>query len=313
MKISLIGGGNIGGTLAHIIYRKNLAKELVILDVNEGMAKGKALDLAQSGPLRSSNLTINGSSNYEDIKDSKVIIITAGISRKPGMSRDDLLNTNASIIKDIGGKIAKYAPDAFVIVITNPLDIMTFVAYKTTGFAKEKIVGMAGVLDSVRFCYFLAQELKVAPAEIKAIVMGSHGDTMVPLINYCSVAGVPIRKFIELGIITSEKINSIIMRTKNGGAEIVELLKSGSAYYAPAEAAIEMAESYIKDQRKILTCSVNLNGRYGVNEDIFCGAPVIISDQGIEKILELKLEDEEERMFKASIAASQELAAKISL
>lgn len=311
MKISLIGGGNIGGTLAHLIALKRLANEVLIVDINEGVAKGKALDIAQSLPIIGSDIKISGTSDMDQIKDSSVIIITAGLPRKPGMSRDDLINTNAKIIKDVSEKIATQAKDAFVIVVTNPLDAMVWCAKKFTGLNSKMVVGMAGVLDATRMNYFLAEELNVSVSDVHSIVLGSHGDSMVPLIRYTTIAGIPLQEYIKIGMISQEKVDAIIERTKHGGAELVHLYKNGSAYYAPAASAIAMAESYILDQKKILTCSVCLNGYYGINYDVFSGVPVIIGKGGAEKIVELNLEPNESELFHKSIEASRELTVKL--
>jgi malate dehydrogenase len=311
MKISLIGGGNIGGTLAHLIALKKLANEILILDINDGVAKGKTLDIAQCLPMIGSDVKISGTSNMDYIKDSSVIIITAGLPRKPGMSRDDLINTNAKIINEISAKIALHASQAFVIVVTNPLDAMVWCVKKVTGFNSKKVVGMAGILDTTRMNYFLAEELNVSVSDVHSLVLGSHGDSMVPLIRYSTIAGIPLQEYIDMGMITQEKVNSIIERTKNGGGEIVQLFKTGSAYYAPATSAIAMAESYINDQKRILPCSVCLNGYYGVDYDVFSGVPVVIGKNGVEKIIELNLNTHEKQMFNDSILASKELTSKL--
>jgi len=281
-KISLIGAGQIGGTLAHLICIKELA-DVVLFDVAEGIAKGKALDIAQSTSVDGYDINLSGTSNYEDIKNSDVIIITAGIPRKPGMTRDDLLETNLKIIKQVAEGIKKNSPNAFVICITNPLDIIVMVLQKYSGLPTNKVVGMAGILDSSRFKYFLSQELKVPVKNINTLVLGGHGDTMVPMPNRTTVNGKPLNQ-----IIKKEKLDLIIDRTRKGGAEIVKLLEKGSAFYAPAASGIEMAESYIKDLKKTLPCAAYLNGEYGVN-NLYAGVPVIIGSSGVEKVVEFTL------------------------
>ncbi|WP_339047407.1 malate dehydrogenase [Candidatus Mesenet endosymbiont of Phosphuga atrata] len=307
-KISLIGAGNIGGTLAHMIALAELG-DVILLDVNEGIPQGKALDLAQSSAIDKFDISIIGSNNYEDIKDSDAIIITAGIARKPGMSRDDLLSINTSVMKEVGGNIKKYSPDAFIIVITNPLDAMVWVMKQATNVPSNMIVGMAGVLDSARLSYFLAQEMGVSVKDISAFVLGGHGDTMLPLTHYSTVCGIPLTDLIDMKMITKEKINEIFKRTRNGGKEIVELLKSGSAYYAPASSAVCMLKSYLKDQKRILPCAAYLNGEYGVY-NLFIGVPAIIGKNGIEKVIEVKLSDEEKMQFTKSVEAVEELVAQ---
>nr|4PLH_A Chain A, malate dehydrogenase [Apicomplexa]4PLH_B Chain B, malate dehydrogenase [Apicomplexa]4PLH_C Chain C, malate dehydrogenase [Apicomplexa]4PLH_D Chain D, malate dehydrogenase [Apicomplexa]4PLW_A Chain A, malate dehydrogenase [Apicomplexa]4PLW_B Chain B, malate dehydrogenase [Apicomplexa]4PLW_C Chain C, malate dehydrogenase [Apicomplexa]4PLW_D Chain D, malate dehydrogenase [Apicomplexa] len=304
-KISLIGAGNIGGTLAHLIAQKELG-DVVLFDIVEGMPQGKALDISHSSPIMGSNVKITGTNNYEDIKGSDVVIITAGIPRKPGMSRDDLLSVNAKIMKDVAENIKKYCPNAFVIVVTNPLDVMVYVLHKYSGLPHNKVCGMAGVLDSSRFRYFLAEKLNVSPNDVQAMVIGGHGDTMVPLTRYCTVGGIPLTEFIKQGWITQEEIDEIVERTRNAGGEIVNLLKTGSAYFAPAASAIEMAESYLKDKKRILPCSAYLEGQYGV-KDLFVGVPVIIGKNGVEKIIELELTEEEQEMFDKSVESVREL------
>jgi len=313
MKISLIGGGNIGGTMAHLLTLKQLAKEVLIVDLDEGLAKGKALDIAQSASVDGSCVKVSGTKEISDISGSDVILVTAGIARKPGMSRDDLLNTNANIIKDIAKNIAKFAKDAFIIVVTNPLDAMSWVMKKFTGFDKSRVVGMAGILDTARMNLFLATELNVALSDVKSFVLGSHGDSMVPIIKYSTIGGIPLEEFIASGKISKEKIKAIVERTKSGGAEIVNLLKSGSAYYAPAASAVEMAESYIKDQKKTLPCSVCLNGHYRIKEDIFCGAPTIICKDGATKIIEISMTEKESKMFNHSVSEAKKLIDLVSV
>jgi len=300
-KISLIGAGQIGGTLAHLISIKELADDVVLFDVAEGLAKGKALDIAQSTSVSGSNINLIGTSNYEDTKNSDVIIITAGIPRKPGMSRDDLLETNLKIIKQVAEGIKKTSPKAFVICITNPLDVIVMALQKYSGLPTNMVIGMAGILDSSRFKYFLSQELKLPVKNISSLVLGGHGDTMVPMPNQTKVNGKPLNQ-----MITKEKLDSIIERTRNGGAEIGKLLQKGSAFYAPAASGIEMAESYIKNLKKILPCAAYLNGEYGV-KSIYAGVPVIIGNNGVEKIIELSLNKDEKANFDLSIKAVREL------
>ena len=305
-KISLIGSGQIGGTLAHLIGLKELVKEVVMFDVVEGIAKGKALDIAQSSAVEGFDVNFIGTSNYDDTKDSDVIIITAGIPRKPGMTRDDLLGTNLKIIKQVGEGIAKSSPNAFVICITNPLDVIVMALQKYSGLPKNKVVGMAGILDTSRFKLFLSKELRVPITKIDSFVLGGHGDTMVPVPNRTTIDGKNLTDFIKNGKISRERLDSIISRTRKGGAEIVKLLGNGSAFYAPAASAIDMAESYIKNKKKILPCAVYLNNKYGVN-DLYAGVPAVIGSNGIEKIIELDLDDEEKKNFNISIAAVNEL------
>ena len=299
-KISLIGAGQIGGTLAHLISIKELG-DVVLFDVAEGLAKGKALDIAQSTSVSGSNINLTGTSNYEDTKNSDVIIITAGIPRKPGMSRDDLLGTNLKIIKEVAEGIKKTSPNAFVICITNPLDVIVMALQKYSGLPPNMVIGMAGILDSSRFKYFLSQELKLPVKNIDSLVLGGHGDTMVPMSNQTKVNGKPLNQMIK-----KEKLDSIIERTRNGGAEIGKLLQKGSAFYAPAASGIEMAESYIKDLKKTLPCAAYLNGEYGVN-NLYAGVPVVIGKNGVEKVVEINLSSEEKELFKLSIKAVEDL------
>ena len=310
-KIALVGAGNIGGTLAHLIGLKDLG-DVVILDVNSGTASGKALDIEQSSVVEGFNSNMKGTDNYKDIEDSDVVIVTAGIARKPGMSRDDLLNTNTAIIKSVAEGIKKHAPNAFVIVITNPLDAMVYVMQKVTGFSPNKVVGMAGVLDSSRMSLFLAKEFNVSVEDVNSFVLGGHGDTMVPLVRYSSVAGIPVPDLIEMGWTTKSKIDEIVQRTREGGAEIVKLLGNGSAFYAPASSAIAMAEAYLKDQRKILPVAAYLNGEYGV-KGLYIGVPVIIGRNGVEKIIEVKLNASEVTMFNRSVEAVKKLTEETKL
>jgi malate dehydrogenase len=299
-KITLIGAGQIGGTLAHLITIKELG-DVVLFDVAEGVAKGKALDIAQSTSVDGFNINLIGTSSYEDIKNSDVIIITAGIPRKPGMTRDDLLGTNLKIIKQVAQGVKKNSPNAFVICITNPLDVIVMAFQKYSGLPTNRVVGMAGILDSSRFKYFLSQELKVPVKNIESLVLGGHGDTMVPVLNQTRVSGKPLNELIK-----KEKLNLIIERTRQGGAEIGKLLQKGSAFYAPAASGIEMAESYIKDLKKILPCAAYLNGEYGV-KNLYVGVPVKIGKNGVEKVIEIDLSVEEKKQFDNSIQAVQRL------
>jgi len=305
-KISLIGAGQIGGTLAHLIGLKELADEVVMFDVASGIAKGKALDIAQSSSVDGFNVNFSGTDNYEDIKNSDVIIITAGVPRKPGMSRDDLLGINLKIIKQVAEGIKTHSPNAFVICITNPLDVMVMAFQKYSGLPANKVVGMAGILDSSRFKLFLSKELKVPVKDIDAIVMGGHGDTMVPLPRFTKVSEKPLLDLVKEGKISSEKLESINQRTRDGGAEIVKYLEKGSAFYAPAASGVEMAAAYLNDEKKLLPCAAYMNGEYGV-EKIYAGVPVIIGKNGIEKIEEVELDDNEKAEFNHSIEAVKKL------
>ena len=304
-KITLIGAGQIGGTLAHLIAIKELA-DVVLFDVAAGLAKGKALDIAQSSPVDGFNISLSGTDNYEDTKNSDVIIITAGVPRKPGMSRDDLLGINLKIIKQVAEGIKKTSPNAFVICITNPLDVIVMALQKYSGMPKKKIVGMAGILDSSRFIYFLSQELKVPVTKIKSFVLGGHGDSMVAMLGATEIEGKKINDLVKEGKITEKKLSEIVDRTKKGGAEIVKYLEKGSAFYAPAASCVEMAESYLKDLKKQLPCAVHLNGEYG-EKDIYAGVPVVIGKNGVEKIVEINLTDKEKENFKLSIKAVSDL------
>ena len=304
-KITLIGAGQIGGTLAHLIALKELG-DVVLFDVAAGLAKGKALDIAQSSPVNGFNVNIIGTDNYNDTKNSDVIIITAGVPRKPGMTRDDLLGINLKIIKQVADGIKTSSPNAFVVCITNPLDVIVMALQKYSGLPKNKVVGMAGILDSSRFIYFLSQELNVPVKKIKSFVLGGHGDTMVAMLGSTEVDGKNILEFVKEGKIKKEKLDSIVDRTKKGGAEIVKYLEKGSAFYAPAASGVEMAESYLKDLKKQMPCAVYLNGEYGV-KDIYAGVPVIIGKDGVEKVVELDLEINEKAQFKKSIEAVKEL------
>ena len=305
-KISLIGAGQIGGTLAHLIGLKELANEVVLFDIASGIAKGKSLDIAQSSSVDGFNVKFSGTDDYKDIKDSDVIIITAGVPRKPGMSRDDLLGINLKIIKQVANGIKENAPNAFIICITNPLDVMVMAFQKYSNLPVNKIVGMAGILDSSRFKLFLSLELQVPVKEIEAMVMGGHGDTMVPLPRFTKVSGKPLLDLVKEGKISSKRLEEINQRTRDGGAEIVKYLEKGSAFYAPAASGVQMAESYLKDQKKLLPCAVHLNGEYGV-KNIFAGAPVIIGKNGVEKIDEISLDENEKKQFMHSIDAVKKL------
>ena len=304
-KITLIGAGQIGGTLAHIIALKELG-DVVLFDVAEGLAKGKALDIAQSSPVNHFNIDLIGTDKYEDTKNSDVIIITAGVPRKPGMTRDDLLGINLKIIKQVAEGIKNTSPNAFVICITNPLDVIVMALQKYSGFPKNKIVGMAGILDSSRFIYFLSQELNIPVQKIKSFVLGGHGDSMVAMLGSTEVDGKNIMELVKEKKITKEKLNQIVDRTKKGGAEIVKYLEKGSAFYAPAASGVEMAESYLKDLKKQLPCAAFLNGQYGV-KNIYAGVPVIIGSNGVEKIIELNLNEEEKKNFEKSIKSVKDL------
>ena len=304
-KISLIGAGQIGGTLAHLIGLKELA-DIVLFDVVSGIAKGKALDIAQSSSIDGFDVRLIGTDRYEDIKSSDVIIITAGVPRKPGMSRDDLLGINLKIIKQVSEGVKKHAPNAFVICITNPLDVIVMAFQKYSKLPTNKVIGMAGVLASSRFKLFLSLELKVPVKQIETLVMGGHGDTMVPLTRYTKVSGKSLETLISEGKISKEKLNQIIQRTRDGGAEIIKFLEKGSAYYAPAASGVEMAESYLKDEKKLLPCAAHLNGEYGV-KNLYAGVPVIIGAKGVEKIEELSLNEVEKKQFEKSISAVNNL------
>jgi len=305
-KISLIGAGQIGGTLAHLIGLKELANEVVLFDVASGIAKGKALDIAQSSSVDGFNVKISGTDNYGDIKDSDVIIITAGVPRKPGMSRDDLLGINLKIIKQVAEGIKKYSPNAFVICITNPLDVMVMAFQKYSGLPTNKVVGMAGILDSSRFKLFLSLELNIPVKEIHAMVMGGHGDTMVPLPRFTTISGKPLNELVKQGKISEERLESINQRTRDGGAEIVKYLEKGSAFYAPAASGVEMAKAYINNENKVLPCAAYLNGEYGVN-GIYAGVPVVINNKGIDKIEVIELDQKEKEQFDHSIEAVKKL------
>jgi len=304
-KIALVGAGNIGGTLAHLIGLKELG-DVVLIDIEEGMPKGKALDLVQSSTIEYFNSHIKGSTNYKDMKDADVVIVTAGFQRRPGMTRDDLVEKNSSIMQTVGKGIKVNCPKAFVICITNPLDAMVSVLQKSAGLKTNMCIGMAGVLDSARLKYFLAQEFKVSVQDVSAFVLGGHGDTMVPLIRYAAVSGVPVPELINLKWSTKKKIDEIIERTRDGGGEIGRLMKTATAFYAPASSAIAMAESYLKDKKRVLPCAAYLNGEYGV-KGLYVGVPVIIGKKGVEKILELKLTASEKKQFNNSVKSVKSL------
>ena len=305
-KISLIGAGQIGGTLAHLIGTKELVNEVVLFDVASGIAKGKALDIAQSSSVDGFNVKFSGTDKYEDIKDSDVIIITAGVPRKPGMSRDDLLGINLKIIKQVAEGVKKNAPKAFVICITNPLDVMVMAFQKFSGLPSSKVVGMAGILDSSRFKLFLSLELNVPVREIEAMVMGGHGDTMVPMPRFTKISGKPLLDLVKDGKISADRVEEINQRTRDGGAEIVKYLEKGSAFYAPAASGVQMAEAYLNDQKKLLPCAVQLSGEYGV-ENVYAGVPVVIGKDGVEKIEQIDLDDKEKKEFMHSIDAVKAL------
>ena len=304
-KIALVGAGNIGGTLAHLVGLKELG-DVILFDVTEGMPQGKALDLVQSSSIESFHSKITGSTNYKAIKNADVVIVTAGFQRRPGMTRDDLVEKNSFIIQQVGRGIKQYCPKAFVICITNPLDAMVSVLQKAAGLKTNMCVGMAGVLDSARLKYFLAEEFKVSVKDVNAFVLGGHGDTMVPLIRYATVSGVPVPELIKLKWSTQKKIDAIIERTRDGGGEIGRLMKTASAFYAPASSAIVMAESYLKNNKRVLPCAAYLNGEYGV-KGLYVGVPVVIGNKGVEKILELKLNSTEKKQFNNSIKAVRNL------
>jgi malate dehydrogenase len=300
-KIALIGAGQIGGTLALLAGLKELG-DIVLFDVMEGVPQGKALDIAEASPVEGFDTRLSGTQGYAAIEGADVVIVTAGIPRKPGMSRDDLLTINLKVMEQVGAGISKYAANAFVICITNPLDAMVWALQKACGLPKHKVVGMAGVLDSSRFRYFLADEFNVSVEDVTAFVLGGHGDSMVPLVRYSTVAGVPLPDLVKMGWTTQGRLNEIVQRTRDGGAEIVNLLKTGSAFYAPAASAILMAESYLKDKRRILPCAAYLDGEYGVH-DLYVGVPVVIGEKGVERIMEIELASEERAMFKKSVDA----------
>ena len=304
-KIALIGAGNIGGTLAHLAALKNLG-DIVLFDVVEGVPQGKALDLSQCGPVEGFDAKITGSNDYVDIAGADVIIVTAGVARKPGMSRDDLLGINLKVMKAVGEGIAANAPDAFVICITNPLDAMVWALREFSGLPHNKVVGMAGVLDSARFSHFLADEFNVSVKDVNSFVLGGHGDTMVPVLEYSTVSGIPVTDLIEMGFSTKERIDAIVQRTRSGGGEIVGLLKTGSAFYAPATSAIAMAESYLFDKKRVLPAAAHLTGQYGV-DNLYVGVPIVIGKDGVEKVIEIKLSEEAQANLTVSVDAVKEL------
>jgi len=304
-KIALIGAGQIGGTLAHLAGLKELG-DIVLFDIVEGIPQGKALDIAESSPISGFDAEVAGVGGYAGIKGADVVIVTAGVPRKPGMSRDDLLGINLKVMDQVGAGIREFAPDAFVICITNPLDAMVWALQKASGLPTKKIVGMAGVLDSARFRYFIAEALAISVEDVSAFVLGGHGDDMVPLVRYSTVAGIPLPDVVKMGWATQEKIDAIVERTRKGGGEIVNLLKTGSAFYAPAASAIAMAESYLKDKRRVLPCAAYLDGEYGV-QGMFIGVPVVIGEAGVERIVEVVLSDDEREMFTKSVAAVKTL------
>ena len=304
-KIALIGSGQIGGTLAHLAGLKELG-DIVLFDIADGIPQGKALDIAESSSISSFDSNIIGTSKYEDISDADVCIVTAGVPRKPGMSRDDLLSINLKVMKSVGEGIKKYAPNSFVICITNPLDAMVWALQKFSTLPAENVVGMAGVLDSGRFAYFLSQEFNVSVKDVQTFVLGGHGDTMVPLLRYSTVGGIPIPDLIEMGWSSQKKMEEIVQRTRDGGAEIVALLKTGSAYYAPAASAINMAESYLKDQKRVIPCASYLTGQFGYS-DIYVGVPTVIGNKGVEKIIEINLDEIEKINFSKSVESVQKL------
>jgi len=304
-KIALIGGGQIGGTLAHLAGLKELG-DIVIFDIAEGTPQGKALDLAESSPVEGFDAKLSGTQDYADLKGADVIIVTAGVPRKPGMSRDDLLGINLKVMQQVGEGIAAHAPDAFVICITNPLDAMVWALRQFSGLPHNKVVGMAGVLDSARFQYFLAEAMNVSVEDVTAFVLGGHGDDMVPSVRYSTVAGIPLPDLVQMGWMTQEKLDSIVERTRKGGGEIVGLLKTGSAFYAPATSGIAMAEAYLKDKKRVLPCAAFLTGQYGVS-DMYVGVPVVIGEGGVERIVEISLNEEEQAMFDKSVASVKNL------
>ena len=304
-KIALIGSGNIGGTLAHLAGIKELG-DIVLFDIAEGIPQGKALDIAESSPVEGFDCAVSGANDYAELAGSDVVIVTAGVARKPGMSRDDLVGINSKVMMAVGDGIKNNCPDAFVICITNPLDAMVGVLQQTSGLPVNRVVGMAGILDSARFRYFLAEEFNVSVKDVTAFVLGGHGDTMVPLTRYSTVAGIPVPDLIKMGWSTIDRIEKIVQRTRDGGAEIVGLLKTGSAFYAPASSAIEMAEAYLKDQKRLLPCAAYVDGKYGL-DGMYVGVPVIIGKNGVERIIEITLNEEEQNMFNHSVSAVKTL------
>lgn len=310
-KIALVGSGMIGGTLAHLIELKGLG-DVVLFDIAEGMPQGKALDISQSSDVDGSDVHIKGTNDYKDIEGADVVIVTAGIPRKPGMSRDDLISINTGIVKTVGESIKKYCPNAFVIVITNPLDVMVWVMREVSGLPHHKVVGMAGVLDSARFSYFLSEATGISVQDISTFVLGGHGDTMVPLVRYSSVGGIPLPDVVKLGWLKQDQLDKIVQRTRDGGAEIVGLLKTGSAFYAPAASAVKMADAYLNDRKRIMPCAAWLKGEYGV-KDLYVGVPVVIGAGGVEKVIEIELNKDEKAMFDKSVEAVKSLCAAAKL
>ena len=304
-KIALIGSGNIGGTLAHLAGIKELG-DVVLFDIAEGIPQGKALDIAESSPVEGFDCAVTGTNDYSELAGSDVVIVTAGVARKPGMSRDDLVGINSKVMMAVGDGIKNNCPDAFVICITNPLDAMVGVLQQSSGLPVNRVVGMAGILDSARFRHFLAEEFNVSVKDVTAFVLGGHGDTMVPLTRYSTVAGIPVPDLIKMGWSTADRIEKIVQRTRDGGAEIVGLLKTGSAFYAPASSAIEMAEAYLKDQKRLLPCAAYVDGKYGL-DGMYVGVPVIIGKNGVERIIEITLNEEEQNMFNHSVSAVRTL------
>ncbi|MBO2519466.1 MULTISPECIES: malate dehydrogenase [Limnochorda] len=304
-KITIVGAGNVGATTAHWIASRNLG-DVVLVDVVEGLPQGKALDLLQAGPVAGFDVNVIGTNSYEDTRDSDVVVITAGVARKPGMSRDDLLQTNFNIIRSVVEQVVQYSPNAFMIVVSNPVDVMTYAAYRISGWPKERVMGMAGVLDSTRFRTFIAQELGISVKDVSAFVLGGHGDAMVPLVRYSYAGGIPIEK-----LLPRETIDRIVERTRKGGGEIVNLLKTGSAFYAPAASTADMVEAILRDQRRLLPAIAYLDGEYG-ERDIYVGVPVILGGKGIEKVVEIELTPEEQEAFRRSVQSVREPLAKLS-
>ncbi len=310
-KIGLVGAGNIGGTLAHLAALKELG-DVVLFDVVEGLPQGKALDISQSLAVEKLDASVKGTNDYADLKGADVVIVTAGIARKPGMSRDDLVNTNTGIVSTVAANLKQHCPEAFVIVITNPLDAMVWVMQQQTGFNPKKVVGMAGVLDSGRFSHFISEATGASHRDVTTFVLGGHGDTMVPVVNYSTVGGIPLTDLVKMGTIKQDALDKIVQRTRDGGAEIVGLLKTGSAFYAPAASAIKMAQSYLKDEKQLLPCAAYLSGEYG-QKDLYVGVPCIIGKNGVEKIVEIALPAEQKAQFEKSVAAVRELCGGIKL
>ena len=308
-KIALVGAGQIGGTLAHLVGLKELG-DVVLFDIVDGVPQGKALDIAESAPVEGFDAAYAGANGYEGIEGADVVIVTAGVARKPGMSRDDLIGINAKVISQVGEGIAKHAPNAFVICITNPLDVMVYHLQRASGLPANKVVGMAGVLDSARFRHFLSLEMNVSVEDVTAMVMGGHGDTMVPLVRYSTVGGIPLPDLVKMGWMSQERLDAIVQRTRDGGAEIVGLLKTGSAFYAPASSAIAMAESYLKDKKRVLPCAAMLNGQYGV-DGLYVGVPAVIGAGGVERVVEVELDKSEQAMFDHSVDAVKGLIAAL--